>query len=284
MMQFVRSAGLGLMLTLGGCAHPAPVTRALPPAAEYVALGSSFAAGAGVGAQQAGTPPRCGRTVNNYASLLAAAEGFTLKDASCGGAKTEHILGPWDELPPQIEAVSADTRLVTITVGGNDLGLVGTLFSGSCRVGVNSRPGPCQSVPMPTEADYTALEDRMVRIAEEVRQRAPNARIIFVQYVTLLDDKPCERTAIDEEGAEAARSIATRLAQLTDSAARKGDAEVLAADMLSRSHGPCASEPWSNGFHADYPQSIGAPWHPNTAGHAALAALIRKHLSSTGTR
>jgi lysophospholipase L1-like esterase len=281
MMQCVRLAGLGLMLTLAGCAQQALVTRGLPPAAEYVAMGSSFAAGAGVGAQQAGTPPRCGRTINNYASLLAAAEGLTLKDASCGGAKTEHVLGPWDELPPQIEAVSADTRLVTITVGGNDLGLVGILFSGSCRAGVESRPGPCQSVPVPTEADFTALEQRMVRIAEEVRQRAPKARIIFVQYVTLLEDKPCEKTAIDQQGAEAARSIAMRLAQLTQSAARKGGAEVLAADMLSRSHGPCASEPWSNGFHADYPQSIGAPWHPNAAGHAALAEILRKHIGST---
>ena len=175
MMQCVRSAGLSLILTLAGCAHPASLTRDLPQGAEYVAMGSSFAAGAGIGPLQAGTPPRCGRTVNNYASLLAAAHGLTLKDASCGGATTEHILGAWDELPAQIEAVSADTRLVTITVGGNDLGLVGTLFGGSCRAGVKSRPGQCQSVPVPTEADYAALEQRMVDIANEVQRRAPQA-------------------------------------------------------------------------------------------------------------
>ncbi|MGC6330758.1 SGNH/GDSL hydrolase family protein [Rhizorhabdus sp. FW153] len=284
MARFIRPGGLSLMLVLAGCVHPAPVTQSSPRGEEYVAMGSSFAAGAGIGPQQAGSPPRCDRTVNNYASLLAEAEGLALKDVSCGGATTAHILGAWDELPAQIEAVSANTRLVTITAGGNDLGLVGTLFGGSCRAGVNSFGGPCRSVPAPSEKDYSALEGRMVEIANEVHRRAPKARIVFVQYVSLLPETRCEKTVIDEGGAQAARAIARRLAQLTASAARKGDAELLAADALSLAHTPCASQPWSNGFYADYPKTIGAPWHPNAAGHAAIAKTLESLIGQGKTR
>src|SRR5690606_10476488 len=108
---------------------------ALQRGMEYVALGSSYAAGAGIGPLQAGSPDRCQRTTNNYASLLAKRLGLQLTDVSCGGAKTEHLLGPWNELPAQLDAVTGTTRLVTVTVGGNDIDYMGVLFGGSCRAG-----------------------------------------------------------------------------------------------------------------------------------------------------
>lgn len=50
--------------------------------------------------------------------------GLNLVDVSCGGATTAHILGAWSELAPQIDAVTSDTKLVTVTIGGNDLNYV----------------------------------------------------------------------------------------------------------------------------------------------------------------
>ena len=239
-------------------------------------MGSSYAAGAGIGPKQDGSPPRCDRSINNYASLLAEAARLALKDVSCGGATTAHILGPWNELPAQIDAVSRATSLVTITIGGNDLGYVGTLFNGSCLAGVTGFGGPCRSVPRPSEADYQKLEAGLIQIANEVHHRAPDAKVIFVQYVTLLGTDMCPKTTISPEEAKAARIIASRLAELTRRAAKTGGAELLPADLLSRSHAVCASEPWSNGFYQNYPQSIGAPWHPNAAGHAEIASLLLK--------
>jgi lysophospholipase L1-like esterase len=88
------------------------------PGAKYVALGSSFAAGPGV-ATQLGT---CGRSDHNYSHLVAAELGLTLTDVSCGGATIPNIVNSTQrDAAPQIDAVSRDTALVTVTIGGNDI-------------------------------------------------------------------------------------------------------------------------------------------------------------------
>lgn len=154
-----------LSLLLGGCAASGSESgRALPPKARFASLGSSFAAGAGIGPLQAGTPERCSRTTNNYATLLAARLDLNLVDASCGGATSEHVLRGWSELPPQIDALDRETRLVTITVGGNDLGYVGWLFASSCRLGVAAFPALADRLrnrPMLTMPGLTGISGRL---------------------------------------------------------------------------------------------------------------------------
>ncbi len=95
----------------------------------------------------------------SYSRLLAAQLRLRLTDASCGGATTAHVLAPWNELPAQIDAVTSDTRLVTITIGGNDLNYMGVLFAASCHAGTMTGPlaermrdpatGQCRPLPVP---------------------------------------------------------------------------------------------------------------------------------------
>ena len=81
-------------------------TVALAPGAKYVSMGSSFAAGNGV-EEQLGT---CGRSTNNYSSIVAAALDLDHTDVSCSGATTDHIRNSSQNgAPLQIEAVTADT-------------------------------------------------------------------------------------------------------------------------------------------------------------------------------
>ncbi len=269
-----RTIAAAIALCLAGCAPMEVADASIPPAAKYVSMGSSFAAGANIGPLQAGSPERCGRTTNNYASLLAARARLTLTDVSCGGAKTDHILGPWDELPPQIEAVTGDTRLVTITIGGNDVNYVSWLFASGCKFGISMRPGPCLSGPPPGDDLFAKLDTNLRGITAEVRRRAPNAKLVFVQYVTLVSETSCPLEAVNPEDAQIARGIATRLAAVTDAAARDSGAMVLKADDLSATHTPCSAQPWANGLHTDYDMKNGAPWHPNAAGHAAIAEAL----------
>jgi lysophospholipase L1-like esterase len=267
----VLAAALGLLV--GACAATDSMkSRDLPPKPRYVAMGSSYASGVGIGERQANTPERCYRSVSNYAMLLAARRNLELTDASCSGATTDHVLGPWNELPAQINAVTSDTRLVTITIGGNDLRFAAWLRAASCRAGAIAEP--CGSVPLPSEADYAKLDRNLRAIAQEVRRRAPAARLVFVPYVALNSGKPCPLETIAPADAAAARIMAQRLAATTRAAARDNRADVVDVDMASKDHTPCSPIPWSLGFPSGYERSQGAPWHPNAAGHAAIADML----------
>jgi lysophospholipase L1-like esterase len=268
----------GGLLALAGCA----TTTAQPPltlssGARYVSLGSSYAAGAGIGTLLPGTPQRCGRTQNNYARLLAARMRFDLIDASCGGATTAHILGPWNELPPQLDAVTPDTELVTITIGGNDVRYVLNLAIATCgRVSGMMPPAgrACPSATWPSEVDYSVLGQRLREIAREVRRRAPQAELIFVDYVRILPDVGgCVALPLDETQMAAGREAFRRLADITAKSAEAEGATLLSAGELSRGHDACSAQPWSAG----YP---GKPtiWHPTAAGHAGIAAALAERL------
>jgi len=267
-----------IALAIGGCVHAGGnISDVPPPGSRYVAIGSSFAAGAGIGPVKPGTPDRCGRTQNNYASLLADKLGLILDDQSCSGAKTDHILGPWNEVPAQIDAVTPDTQLVTVTIGGNDLNYVGKLFSASCSPDGKSRfrpTEPCPEAAPVDPADYAKLKENLRAISQSVQQRAPQARVVFVQYVTLVPDELCEATPLSINFGKVIAKIAIKLAAITKKVADETGAQALAADKLSRGHTPCDAVPWATGLPLDFDRSNGAAWHPNTAGHLAIAEAM----------
>lgn len=235
----------------------------------YVSMGSSFAAGLGIAPYAEGAPARCARSTRNYARQLAALRGLALVDAGCSGATTAALLAPWGELPAQIDSVTPDTRLVTLTVGGNDIGYVGGLFGASCRA--RSEPN-CQTETTATEADYVALKTAMTKLVAEIRGRAPKAVVAFVQYPAVLPPTGvCAATPLSDTSAAAARAKAARLAKITAEVAREGGALLIAADRFSQGHDACAAEPWMNG----YPAPPGAvPYHPNLAAMTAIAEAL----------
>lgn len=269
-----RILSLALVLTVAACAH-AP---RLPSGAHYVNMGSSFAAGVKTGPVPASSPARCFQSEANYARVLAAQLSLALTDVSCAGATSAHLLGAWNELLAQIDAVTPDTRLVTITVGGNDIAYVGNLTAASCQQGesihVSGMTLPCPP-PFPVaEEAYTTLERNLREIATQIRARAPQARVVFIQYVALVPETQCPQSRFTEAEAAALRATAARLAEITARAAHAGGAEVLAMDRIARGHTPCDAAPWSVGLAADYDEAQGAPWHPNRAGMEAIARAL----------
>ena len=278
-----KPAALVCTALLAGCmAGEAIGGPALPPGSHYVAMGSSFAAGPGLGAPKPGTPERCARSAANYATLIALRLSLELDDQSCSGAATDHVLGPWAELPPQIDAVTADTRLVTVTIGGNDLNYVGNLFAASCTPGSwsdgSGNPAPCPAYGLPDADDYAALEDQLRKIADGVKHRAPDATLVFVQYVQLVPKELCADTPLDPDQAKALRALGQDLARSTAKVAGETGALLLPADSLSASHAPCQSEPWALGMPQEQQAGQGAPWHPNAAGMRAIADALETML------
>jgi hypothetical protein len=107
-----------------------------------------------------------------------------------------------------------------------------------------------------------------------VRARAPHARIILVQYVTLAPEEDCPAATLQPQHFAAARNLARGLARTSERAAQRAGAEVLPIDQLSLGHTPCDVQPWAHGYSQGYDAAQGMPWHPNAAGHAAIAAEL----------
>ena len=171
----------GLLGVLHGAAAAAPIMG------TYVALGSSYAAGTSLPRAADDSPASCGQGTENYPRQVARALGLKLADRSCGGAVTDHILrGGQFGLPAQLAAVNADTGLVTVTIGGNDVRFTADLGRFSClnRAGQGTT---CGQVPADFDLDraFAGLEANLHTLVAEIRRRAPRARIVFVDYVTV---------------------------------------------------------------------------------------------------
>lgn len=249
---------------------------------KYVAMGSSFAAGPMI-TTSADTPAdRCRRSKDNYPHQLARKRNLTLIDVSCSGATTAHILGPWDPFPAQLDALTPDVTLVTVTIGGNDLGYMTLLNAAACanRAASPQASAACPIFNTPPEEAFRALEARLEDIARETRRRAPNARLVFVQYFTVLPQGDlCRALPITPAQSAAARALVLRLTDATARAAKATGAGVLDLHDLSADHHACASAPWVNGYLGQTPATDGTSWHPNLAGMTAAADALDRLLS-----
>jgi len=250
---------------------------------QYVALGSSFAAGPGLGAPVPGAPRGSGRSLLNYPHLVAAELGLDLIDVSLSGATIAGLLHGELSLAgrpmrPQVDALTADTRLVTITGGGNDMGYITRIMLGSMpaplswlpstRRGRREFDGPAQ-----TDARFAQLERDLRELIAEVRRRSPQAQILLVEYLSLLP--PDAATSVGRfppELADWARGTAARLAALTRSVGEELECRVVPVATASASHHAWSAEPWTRRL--QFSRRKGAPYHPTPAGMRAVADLV----------
>lgn len=240
---------------------------------SLVALGSSFASGPGirpvvdVGAMRSGV---------NYPHLLANALGSRLLDVSSAGATTAHVLHSRQltltgSRPPQIEAVTRDTTHVTITIGGNDLGFLASVI----KVGALGRLG---RVRRTSDADGAALVSSLVAIVDEVRRRAPGARVLLVDYLTLIGGTPAADLPFPHGETEAMRQTERRLQESTRRAADQSGADLVAVSQTSRTHGIASPEPWVAGWGFWVPWSgRPLPFHPTAVGMRHIAEEVLTH-------
>ena len=282
---------MGQLLTALALTPVAHAQLAPPPAgAKYVNMGSSFAAGPSIAAPADSPTTRCGRSAENYAHQLARRHGLLLVDVSCGGSTTAHLLGPWNELAPQLDAVDANTLLVTMTTGGNDLGYLGGLSAMSCAnvaAKADTTPQrPCNAIPpLPTDATYAGVEARFRQIIAEVHRRAPKARLVIVDYLTILPPTGgCAVMPLSPAQAESSRGIAKRLDEITTRVAKETSTELIPASKLDEGHDVCAKDAWLNGY-----PSPGVPveptfYHPRLAAMTAIADALDRQIWSSQTR
>jgi lysophospholipase L1-like esterase len=249
---------------------------------EYVALGSSFASGPGLEPRAPGSPLLCARSDGNYPHILARRRRLALVDVTCAGATTEHVLrGGQYFQRAQLDAVTPRTRLVTVTIGGNDVAYLGNLAALGCGPAparLARLAGFCTPVPdQAVRSAFVRLAGSLREIAAEVHRRSPQARLIFVDYLSVLPASgTCPRLALGAADADRLRLVAAKLVATTRDAARSTGADLVDMAASSRGHDVCAAIPWLNGRH---PASLWtAPLHPNAGGMTAVAEAIDRLL------
>ena len=182
---------VALVTALAGIAMLAGPSTAKTPL-RYVALGDSYSAASGVLPIEA-TPsgPTCLRSSRNYPHVLAARIGAQLTDVTCGAAETkDYFTAQHPDVKPQLDAVKADTQLVTMTIGGNDSGVFinSILECGAAGLTTAGQGSPCKDKYGSSFEDTIkkTTYPSLVKALKAVRAKAPRARVAILSYPWIL--------------------------------------------------------------------------------------------------
>ena len=248
----------------------------------YVALGDSYTAGPLIPLQSL-QPLGCLRSDHNYPSLTAPHIGVPkARDVSCSGATTGDMFAPQGVTPgpnpPQLNALDAGTRVVTLGIGGNDIG-----FSSIIQGCATQNPFGHGCAAGYTAGGHDQIADRINATAPKVdsvlaaiRARAPQAKVLVVGYPTILPDSGSgcyPLVPILGKDVPYLRSKEKQLnAMLAARASAAGDTFV---DTYTSSigHDVCKlpGTKWVEGL---VPTSPAAPVHPNADGMRHTAGLV----------
>ena len=219
---------------------------------DYVALGDSYSSGVGAPGQS-GT---CLRSANGYPGQWAAANNpKTFQNVACSGATTTDVLNN------QVSSLSASTDLVTITIGGNDVGFADVVIT--CTI--SSYDGCAAAVQSARDKEDAVLV-KLDTTYQTIRSRAPDAKVIVLAYPILFDTTSAycgvggmslaKRQLINDGDEELSDLI-------RDHATAAGFVFADARDTFA-GHGICASAPWLNGLTV-IPATNS--FHPNLSGY-----------------
>ncbi|MFL6096167.1 MAG: SGNH/GDSL hydrolase family protein [Blastococcus sp.] len=255
----------------------APASQASSPI-RYVALGDSYSAASGVLPPDPAASPGCMRSILNYPHDIAAATGAQLTDVTCGAAQTKDFFESQQPgVAPQLDAVSADTQLVTMTIGGNDSGVFidSIVECGAAGASTAGQGSPCKDRYGSSFEDTirTTTYPALVKALQAVRARAPHAKVAILGYPWILPPTVgCfDKMPIAEGDVPYLRSEQATLNDAVKRAAAATGAKYVDMSTVSEGHDAC--------------QPIGTRWiepvlqgtnavivHPNALGEQQMAA------------
>ncbi|MFB7474646.1 SGNH/GDSL hydrolase family protein [Kitasatospora sp. NPDC056184] len=271
------------------------------PTGPYVALGDSYTAGLKIG-PQVGEPKGCSRSAVNYPSLVAKALGLSgerFHDVSCSGARTGDLTGAQStdggSNPPQLDALTPATRLVTVGIGGNDAGFMEVV--GQCAkenlvdalkglVGSDRAAAPCRDSYAAADGGdqvqrkVDAAGERLGQQLKEIKRRSPQARVYVVGYPALLPADPA--SCVPVLGAAVAGGdlgfLVEKEQQLNAMLKRRAEAAgAVFVDLAAPSagHDMCAGE-GARWVEPPFPAHGLAAIHPNAKGQEGAAEAVLK--------
>lgn len=259
----IAGASAALTVALATPAHAATF--------DYVALGDSYASGDGAGNYlKDGTD--CLRSMGSYGGVLAQDHGYALDLQACAGAVT-------GDMPNQYGALSAATKRVTISIGGNDVGFATVVTEcgkpawwGNCNSAIDKALGVARN----------ELPGRLKDVYAQVRARAPHAKVVVTGYPHLFNGRDCHLLTFFS-GDEMSR-LNTSTDELNAILKREATAagfEFVDVTPTFQGHAVCDNPAW---IHNIRPFNIPESFHPTVDGHRAYAGAIGGRLGTAPAR
>lgn len=277
---FAVAAGVGVAAPASAKVTPPTANQHAIKTSPYVALGDSYSSAAGVTPLVATAPPTCSRSTLNFAHDIAArTRPSSFTDVTCSGAKTSDFFSSQAPgIAPQLDAVTKDTRLVTMTIGGNDEDVFVDSFFGCATISVTDVMGnPCERKYGSTFTDEikTQTYPHLVTALKAVRKKAPTATVVILGYPHILPptgqlscyasmpiamgDVPWldhEQDVLNDTVRRAAQQTGARYIDMSASSAGHDACKPIGTRWIEPAIGPV------NAF----------PVHPNATGEAAMAS------------
>ena len=259
----------------------AQLSPAAAAPATYVALGDSYTAGPLIPNQLLG-PLGCLRSDRNYPHLVAHGVGVTLRDASCSGAGTDDLASSQQVLggpnPPQLESLDPEVGMVSLQIGGNDIGFSEILWRCPAPLPIGT---PCRDYYTRGGVDeisrrIASTAPRVAAALTEIRRRSPHARVFVVGYPAILPEAgpgcwpvmpitPGDVPYLRDKEKELNTMLATRA-----SAAGATYVDVYGPGI---GHDACQL-PGTRWVEPVVPLSPAAPVHPNALGMQGMADVL----------
>jgi lysophospholipase L1-like esterase len=254
---------------------------AVARADNYVSLGDSYVAGPFI--PNPTLPLGCLKSDHNYPHLAASGIGLTLRDPSCSGAKTDHMTQPQDvdpdgPNPPQFNSLDASSTVVSLTIGGNDIGF--SSIAEDC-VTYNPFSHPCQDKYNSGGVDQihqriVATAPKVAAVLQGIHARSPSARVFVVNYPAIFPEtgNGCwPQMPISFSDAPYLRAKEQELNQMLATQAAANGATLVSWYAASIGHDACKSSSvrWVEPL---VPGNSAAPIHPNAAGMQGAANVL----------
>ncbi len=259
LMATLVTAGVAVVSAFA-VATPAAAQSSVDYAAQstvnYVALGDSYSSGVGAG-NYIGSSGSCDRSTNAFSQLWANAnDPASYVSVACSGATTSSVIST------QLSALSGSTTLVSITVGGNDVG-----FTSVMETCVLESTGSCVSAIDTAENEMaTQLPGELNNVLSDIAADAPDARVVVLDYPQLYDlsqSAGCiglsttDRTDLNQAANDLDGQIQAAAGRYSDTF----------ADVRSEftGHQICDSDSW---LHSVDWLDLGESYHPTATGQA----------------
>lgn len=281
---------LSLAIVVAAVTATTGLTACEPPPDTYVALGDSYVSGPGIPIPST-NPLGCMRSSKNYPNLVRSRIKVTkFTDVSCSGADTQDMhtpqsVTPGPANPPQLNALNRQTKVVTLGIGGNDIGF--TDIAINCG---NPFGGGCKSDYVHDGQDelseaIAATGPKVATVLTEIKRRAPRAKAFVVGYPTVLPETGDGCSPLVPINAEDVAYLREKFKELNAMLKSRAEAAAITyvdAATPSIGHDFCQSvgTKWVEGI---VPSSTAYPVHPNAAGMAGTANTVGTRINQLVT-